>query len=65
MDTRSIARLFMEKDLETIEPGKLADLVVMDRDCKTIPEDDVLDIKSVMTMVGRKAASGRPERRCC
>jgi hypothetical protein len=51
--TRSNAYLlFMEKDLGTLERGKLADLVVLDRDYMTIPVDDILNIKPVLTMVG-------------
>jgi predicted amidohydrolase YtcJ len=41
--TRSNAYLlFMEKDIGTLESGKLADLVVLDRDYMTIPVDDIL-----------------------
>jgi len=51
--TRSNAYLlFMEKDLGTLERGKLADLVVLDRDYMTIPVGDILNIKPVLTMVG-------------
>lgn len=51
--TRSNAYLlFMEKDLGTLEAGKLADLVVLDRDYMTVPLDDILNIKPVMTMAG-------------
>jgi hypothetical protein len=58
--TRSNAfMLFMEKDLGTLEPGKLADLVVLDRDYMTIPVDDILNIRPVMTMVGGKVVYER------
>lgn len=51
--TRSNAwLLFMEKDLGTLEKGKFADLVVLDRDYLTIPVDEIRDIRPVMTMVG-------------
>ena len=51
--TRSNAYLlFMEKDLGTLESGKLADLVVLDRDYMTIPVDDIRKIRPVMTMTG-------------
>jgi len=53
--TRSNAYLlFKEKDLGTLEAGKLADLVVLDRDYMTIPVDDIRKIKPVLTMVGGK-----------
>ena len=42
----------MEKDLGTLESGKLADLVVLDRDYMTIPVDDIRKIRPVMTMTG-------------
>jgi predicted amidohydrolase YtcJ len=48
------AILFREKDLGTIEPGKLADVVVLDRDYFTIPADDIRHVRPVMTLVGGK-----------
>jgi hypothetical protein len=45
-----------ENDLGSIQPGKLADLVVMDRDYLTIPADQIKDIKPAITMVGGKIA---------
>jgi predicted amidohydrolase YtcJ len=51
--TRSNAYLmWKEDDLGTLEVGKLADLVVLDRDYMTIPADDIFNIKPVMTVVG-------------
>jgi predicted amidohydrolase YtcJ len=51
--TRSNAYiLFMEDDIGTLEAGKYADLVVLDRDYLEVPIDDVRDIKPVMTMMG-------------
>jgi predicted amidohydrolase YtcJ len=44
--------VFQENNLGSIQPGKLADLVVLDRDYLTVPVDQIKDIKSVMTMVG-------------
>jgi predicted amidohydrolase YtcJ len=38
----------------TIEADKLADLVVLDRDYFTVPEEEIRDIRAVMTMVGGK-----------
>jgi predicted amidohydrolase YtcJ len=51
--TRKNAYLvFQENDLGAIQPGKLADLVVLDRDYLTVPEDQIQNIKAVMTIVG-------------
>jgi hypothetical protein len=51
--TRSNAYLMWKEDeLGTLEVGKLADLVVLDRDYMTIPADDIFNIKPVMTVVG-------------
>ena len=44
----------MEKDLGTLEKGKLADLVVLDRDYMSIAVDDMRNVGPVMTMVGGK-----------
>ena len=53
--TRNNAYLFFrENDLGSIQAGRFADLVVIDRDYLTIPADQIKDIKPVMTMVGGK-----------
>ena len=44
--------IFQEDNLGSIQPGKLADLVVLDRDYLTVPADQIKDIKPLMTMVG-------------
>ena len=46
--------VFQENNLGSIQPGKLADLVVVDRDYLTVPVDQIKTIKPVMTMVGGK-----------
>mgnify|MGYP003653239858 FL=1 len=43
---------FQEDDLGTIEPGKLADFTVFDRDLMTVPEAEILQAKALMTMIG-------------
>jgi predicted amidohydrolase YtcJ len=43
---------FEEKIKGSIEPGKLADLVVLDEDILTCPEDDIRYVKPIKTMVG-------------
>jgi predicted amidohydrolase YtcJ len=53
--TRSNAfQFFREYDLGSIQKGRLADLVVIDKDYLTIPADQIETIKPVMTMVGGK-----------
>ena len=44
--------VFQENNLGSIQPGKFADLVVLDRDYLTIPADEIKDIQPVLTMVG-------------
>lgn len=47
------ARAAFEEDLKgSIEPGKLADLVVLDRDLMTAPEEELFRIKVLMTVIG-------------
>lgn len=46
--------VFQENNLGSIQPGKLADLLVIDRDYLTVPADEIKDIKVLMTMVGGK-----------
>jgi len=48
--------VFQEDNLGSIQPGKLADLVVLDRDYLTIPADQIRDIRPVMTMIGGRVA---------
>jgi len=55
--TRSNAYLiFQETNLGSIEPGRLADLVVLDRDYLTVPADQIKDIRSTMTIVNGRVA---------
>jgi predicted amidohydrolase YtcJ len=44
--------LFQEDNLGSIQPGKFADLAVLDRDYLTVPVDQIKDIRPVMTIVG-------------
>ncbi len=53
--TRSNASIvFQESNLGSIQNGKYADLLVLDRDYMTVPVDQIKDIKPLMTMVGGK-----------
>jgi predicted amidohydrolase YtcJ len=45
---------FDEARKGTIEPGKLADLVVISADYATVPEEQIKDIKADITIVGGK-----------
>jgi predicted amidohydrolase YtcJ len=47
---------FTEKEKGSIEAGKLADLVVIDRDYLTCPEEQIRAIEPVMTIIGGKVA---------
>jgi predicted amidohydrolase YtcJ len=53
--TRSNAYfVFQEGNLGSLQKGKYADLLVLDRDYLTVPADQIKDLKPVMTMVGGK-----------
>lgn len=47
-------RQFAEKTKGSIEPGKLADMVVIDRDYLTCPEDDIRLIEPIMVILDGK-----------
>jgi predicted amidohydrolase YtcJ len=42
---------FEESKKGTLEVGKLADLIVTERDILTVPDDEIKDIRTVMTVV--------------
>lgn len=46
--------VFQEDNIGAIQPGKYADLLVLDRDYFRVPADQIKDIKPLMTMVGGK-----------
>ena len=46
--------LFQEANLGSLQPGKYADLLVLDRDYLRVPAEHIKDLKPVMTMVGGK-----------
>ena len=50
--------LRMEEKVGSLEPNKLADLVVLDRDYFTVPDVQIKQIKSLMTIVDGKVVHG-------
>ena len=53
--------LLRENVLGTLEPGKFADFIVLDRDFLTIPEDDIPNVRVLMTAVGGKIVHLMPD----
>ena len=45
---------FQENEIGSIEKGKLADMVIWDRDFYTVPPDKIKDVKAEMTILGGK-----------
>ena len=52
--------LFQEDNLGSIEPGKYADLVVLDRDYLSVPDEEIKDLQSVLTLVGGRVGYEAP-----
>jgi hypothetical protein len=50
---------FEEKVKGSIEPGKLADFVVISKAYLTCPEDEIKDIEAVLTVVDGRAVFGK------
>ncbi len=48
-----------EKEKGSLEPGKLADLILVDRDVLTCPVDDIRDTKVLLTVLGGKVVYER------
>ena len=53
--------LLRENLLGTLETGKYADFIVLDRDFLTIPDDDIPNVKVLMTVVGGKVVHLMPD----
>jgi hypothetical protein len=57
--TRANAYLmFQEENLGALKPGLLADLLVLDRDYLTVPEDEIKSIHPIATLVGGEVVAG-------
>jgi predicted amidohydrolase YtcJ len=56
---RNAFLLFREKDLGSIEAGKFADLVVLDRDYLTVPPEQIAETASLLTMVAGRVVYER------
>ncbi len=55
VSTQNGANYVLKGDkLGSIEPGKLADLVVIDSDFLSMPEEDISEIESLLTLLGGK-----------
>jgi predicted amidohydrolase YtcJ len=50
-----------EDKLGTLEPGKFADFIVLDRDFLTVPDDDIPNTRVLMTVVGGKVVHLLPD----
>ena len=48
-----------EKIAGSLEPGKVADFIIVDRDYLTIPEDDISEIQVLATLIGGKPVFDR------
>ena len=55
--------LFLEDQVGSLEKGKFADLVVLDRDILTCPEDEIREIRPLATYLSGKAVFERTETR--
>jgi predicted amidohydrolase YtcJ len=61
--TRDAAWVTFEDDIKgTLEPGKLADIAVLDRDLFAVPEDELREVSSVMTLVGGRVVHSTLDR---
>jgi len=52
--------MLRENLLGTLEPGKFADFIVLDKDFLTVPEDAIPDIRVLLTVVGGKTVYVAP-----
>ncbi|MDR7481144.1 MAG: amidohydrolase family protein [Armatimonadota bacterium] len=60
-DTAGGGLTWPDHKLGSIEPGKLADMIVLTADYLTAPVDRIRDLRSVLTIVGGKPVYGELE----
>ncbi len=53
--------LLRPNDLGSLEPGKLADFIVIDKDYFSVPETEINNLKTLMTAVGGEVRFRAPE----
>lgn len=66
LKTYTIAGTWLTREEQlkgTIEVGKLADLTVLDRDCFSVSDEEIKDIRTDMTVVGGKVVYEKGENR--
>ncbi len=56
---------FQEREIGSIEKGKLGDMVVWNRDFCTIPPDEIKDVKAEVTIVGGRVVWNNKHRDSC
>jgi len=55
MATNWAARFYQDEEIiGTLEPGKFADLLILDGDYMTVPEEQISEIPILQTIVGGK-----------
>lgn len=53
--------VWKENEIGSIEPGKWADLVVLDKDYMTVPPEQLSDLNPLLTVAGGKVAYSEPQ----
>ncbi len=53
---------FEDQEKGSLEAGKMADFVILDKDIMTIPENEIPSVKVLQTVIGGWAAYKRPEK---
>jgi hypothetical protein len=54
---------FSEESLGSLEVGKAADLVVLERNLLEVPPEELAEVRVMATMVGGRMVYQRPEQR--